>query len=325
MPYTERHNRIQYSDFTADSGLSIDLSGPGGAQELLQANGVAIPSTVALHGTTIFPDSSHRHIPVDRNNWGPRLGFAYQLEKNTVLRGGIGTFYGMSNQTNYQYSGPVFRETAIMHFTFDNGITQSATLANPFPSLPANTVPQAQGTKYGKLAQWGFDNPNTLSTSGDRNPEIYQWNLGVQHLLPLVVVVSVDYSANRSTHLPWGYVGPHPNALPENIRKQLVNALNPAQDTTQSPVSDLLATQVTNPFRSMFQGSGAIFNEPESQYNNDTIPLSNLLVPFPQFDGGFGGAPLLEASSWYNGMLVRFKKRPSHGLSFEGNYVPGIL
>jgi len=39
-----------------------------------------------LIGTTDFATSSHRNSPVDRNNFAPRLGFAYQLGSNTVLR-----------------------------------------------------------------------------------------------------------------------------------------------------------------------------------------------------------------------------------------------
>ena len=39
-----------------------------------------------------------------------------------------------------------------------------------------------------------------------------------------------------------------------------------------------------------------------------------------QFDGGFAGLPRLIATSWYNSLQVRFQKRTSHYLSFEGNY-----
>ncbi len=42
--------------------------------------------------------------------------------------------------------------------------------------------------------------------------------------------------------------------------------------------------------------------------------------PYPQFDGSFEGLPLLAANSWYNSLQVRFQKRTSHYLSFEGNY-----
>jgi hypothetical protein len=79
-------------------------------------------------------------------------------------------------------------------------------------------------------------------------------------------------------------------------------------------------TSVANPFQSLFSGPTAIFNEPDSRYSDSTIPLVNLLRPYPQFDNNFEGLRLFAASSWYNAMLVRFQKRESHGLSFEGNY-----
>jgi len=91
--------------------------------------------------------------------------------------------------------------------------------------------------------------------------------------------------------------------------------------------SDSLATPVPNPFCSLFGGSGclynagpAIFNEPDSQYGNPMIPLANLLRPFPQFDGDFEGLPRLVANSWYNSLQIRFQKRTSHYVSFEGSY-----
>jgi hypothetical protein len=64
-----------------------------------------------------------------------------------------------------------------------------------------------------------------------------------------------------------------------------------------------------------------IFNEPAApQYNNSQIPLLNLLRPFPQFDGTFEGLPNFGAESFYNSLQVRFQKRRSHYVSFEGNY-----
>ena len=77
---------------------------------------------------------------------------------------------------------------------------------------------------------------------------------------------------------------------------------------------------VDNPFLPLFTGSNAIFNEPESIYNDDQIPEINLLRPHPQFDGAFSGLTRLEASANYNSLQVRFQKRPSHYVSFEGNY-----
>jgi hypothetical protein len=48
--------------------------------------------------------------------------------------------------------------------------------------------------------------------------------------------------------------------------------------------------------------------------------LGYLLNPYPQFTGDFEGLMIEEASSWYNAMQIRFQKRTTHHLSFEGSY-----
>ena len=304
-PYTERHNRIQYSDFTGSSGISIPAT-------TFNQDGVNVTSSynaANLLGTTILGSSGDRHVPVDRNNFAPRFGFAYALTKNTVVRGGGGVYYGMNVATNFQYTGTAFRKDGNINFTLDNFQTQYATLENPFPA----GLPEPQNGSYGALAMWGYGNQNDLGTSAAQNADIYQWSFGVQRLLPGDTVVSVDYSANRSTHLPWGGANlstSNRNFIPSSIRSQF---------NTQTLYNDL-HSNVANPFYSMFQGPNAVFNQPDSIYNNDSIPLLNLLRPYPQFDGAFAGLPQLEAASWYNALQVRFRKRMSNYFSFEGGY-----
>lgn len=317
-PYTERFNHVEFSDFTGDSGVTADLSS-GDPQ--LQALGLG---PTKLKGITRFPTSSQRNVPVDRNNWAPRLGFAYQLTPNTVVRGGAGIYYGMNVATNYQYVGTAFRKDGVVYFTKDNFQTQYATLENPFPA----GLPAPQGTKYGALAEWGFANQNDLGTTEARNAEIYQWSLGVQRLLPGQLVVSVDYSANRSTHLPWGGASGattrNRDYIPSALRRQFSQqgSCNPDGTVNFSQLYSYnnLHCLVDNPFYSMFQGPNAIFDEPDSLYNDPQIPLINLLRPYPQFDGFFEGLPLLGGSSFYNALQIRFQKRTSHYISFEGGY-----
>ena len=347
-PYTERQNRLQFNDFTGDTGINVpfdrDQSGllpPALVQQLGQIG--------EIRGTSVFPTSGRRNSPVDRNNFAPRFGFAYRLESNTVLRGGAGVFYGMNVATNFQYAGPAFAKTANMFFTKDNFDHQFACLG-PSPTQPTCTSPfpgglaPPQATKYGELAQWGFGNSSDLDTGTARNAEIYMWNLGIQHLFPGQIVVAVDYSANRSTHLPWaGAGGPvngvdprNRNFLPSSIRKQLEQAANdPAINTTNNPtfVSDYLNTEVANPFQCFFTTGAAVTGSwcpaspifdpadvTDSRYVDPTIPQQLLLEPFPQFDGGFTGLPPLIATSWYHALQIRFQKRASHYISFEGNY-----
>jgi hypothetical protein len=114
----------------------------------------------------------------------------------------------------------------------------------------------------------------------------------------------------------------------------LVNSLNPTHDPSpdNTAVSDYLATPVDNPFQCFFTTvaspasycpAAPIFNAADvtdSLYVNAQIPQGNLLRPYPQFDGSFAGLPRLIATSWYNSLQIRFQKRASHYISFEGNY-----
>jgi hypothetical protein len=285
-PYTERYNRSTFSDF-------------------VDSTGVTVPGLGQLKGITIFPTPGNRTVPVDRNNFGPRLGLAYSWDSKTVIRAGAGLYYGANIATNFQYPGEAYYKSAPIYFSKDFYQTRYATLSNPFP---AGLAPP-QGNTYGKLAQWGFTNESDLGYETDRNPEIYQWSAGVQRLLPGNFVVSADYSANRSTHLSWGSFSAgtrNRNYIPTNIR----------QNHTTAQLNSLVA----NPFQPYFNGPNAIFNQPDSRYNDPTIPLLNLLRPYPQFDGAFDGFPLFGANSRYDSLQIRFQKTGGKYFTIQGSY-----
>ena len=139
-PYTERYNRVQFSDFTGNSGITV----PG------------LPLTSGpLVGTTIFPGSVGRTIGTDRNNFAPRLGVAYAVTPKTVIRAGGGVYYGNNFATNFQYAGPAFSKDEPIRFSLDGYQNQYATLADPFPT----GLPPAQGTKYGPSRSGDFRTP----------------------------------------------------------------------------------------------------------------------------------------------------------------------
>ena len=330
-PYTSRNNQLEFSNFTADSGVGINLASlpgtaPAGtmsAQATMQSVGLNLPATQELFGTTQFATSSMRTVPTYRKDIGPRLGFAYAFDSKTVVRGGAGIYFGMSPATNFQYPGSAFRKTANLFFTNNDFATQSAPLENPFPT--GFTGPQ--GRQYGQFANWGYQNANDLGTTAARDADIYQWNLGVQRELPSEIEVGVDYVANRSTHLPWS--GTNNRAfIPSSLVGQVAAAVTPTDSTcqTDSCVSNFLETQVGNPFYNMFNTpcvstpSNPCFNEVNSNYGQSTLPLAYLLNKYPQFAGDFEGLMLESANSWYNAMQFRFQKRTTHHVSFEGSY-----
>ncbi len=330
-PYTSRGNQIEFSNFTADSGVNIPLNtvpatAPAGTfstQATMQSVGLNSPSSTELLGTTQFPTSSKRTVPTYWKDLGPRLGFAYQINPQTVVRGGAGIYFGMSPATNFQYPGSAFRKTANLFFTYDDFAHQSATLENPFPAGYSGP----QGTQYGQFANWGYQNPNDLGTSAARDANLYQWNVGIQRLLPSQIVLGVDYSANRSTHLPWSGTN-NQDFIPSALLAQITAAVTPTDSTCLADgcVSNFLQTPVGNPFYPLFNtpctstASHPCFNEPNSNYGGTTLPLGTLLNKYPQFSGDFEGLMLEEASSWYNALQIRFQKRTTHHVSFEGSY-----
>lgn len=285
-PYSERFNREQFSCFTCDSGVNV-------------------PGIGDIHGTTILANSNFRHADPAYHNIGPRLGFAYRLDNNTVIRGGGGIYYGMNFATNWQYGGTAWQYQLNFIPTLDNYVTRYATLENPFP---AGFVEPQQG-KYGPLTLWGEGNGNHTSNTFT-NGQIYQWNVGVQRQLPGQWLLDVNYSANHSVHLPWNY-------STEN-RNYISAASRLAYGTAG------LSTNVPNPFQYLFvqlPGQPApVINDPNSIYNFATIPQIDLLRPYPQFPGSFTGFPEFVADSNYESLQVRFEKRLGYGLSVEGNY-----
>ncbi len=280
-PYTERYNRLQIVDPNFDSGVTI----PG----LGRIKGAAIPVT-----------SSNRTVSPDRNNFAPRLGAAYRIGTNTVLRGGAGAYYGTSAYTNSNILAQGFTSSTYWEPSRDGGLTRFATLSNPFPAGMVLPVDQ----KYGKLSGWGYY-MNSAMDYEVHNPEIYQWNFGVQHAITPTLLVDAAYSGSRSIHLL-------------AFSSENFNVVSAADRLKYGKAG--LNQMVPNPFQSMFAGPNAVFNEPASMYSDSKLPLGNLLRPYPQFDAGLAGNQRPIATARYNGLHVRFEKRYSHGLNFVGAY-----
>ena len=65
----------------------------------------------------------------------PRVGFAYQITDNTVVRGGAGTFVTPST-VRFQdgVNGPVIQRTNTIVTSVDNNRTFFTDMSNPFPN-----------------------------------------------------------------------------------------------------------------------------------------------------------------------------------------------
>ena len=154
-------------------------------------------------------------IPNDYHDFGPRLGFAYQLTNDgkTVLRGGYGLFYfidrgGISNQLaqNPPFSG-------------ENTVTSAQgyriTLSGALPCEPNCTQAQLIATNAtAPLPSGNFTNLNLSAPTGvsvisllstNEPPQISQWNLQLQRQVGNNQSVSLAYVGTFGAHLMRNY------------------------------------------------------------------------------------------------------------------------
>jgi hypothetical protein len=71
-----------------------------------------------------------------RNNWGPRIGFAYQALPNTVLRGGFGLFYNASGSEALNMRLARNIPFGLTSSVSPGDITPGTTVSQGFPALP---------------------------------------------------------------------------------------------------------------------------------------------------------------------------------------------
>jgi hypothetical protein len=156
------------------------------------SNVLPFPSIVAgTFGTE--PLLTRHEVKADRNNFGPRVGFAYSPNfwqsvfgnNRTVIRGGYGMFYDVFF-TNISDNTAGSSPNAV---TFTQFGTTGRGVAGPEAVLAAATsAPSNTGSR-------------TTVVDNLTNPMIHQWNLNVQRELPWKMVAEVAYVGTRGEHL----------------------------------------------------------------------------------------------------------------------------
>ncbi len=167
-PYTEKHNRLSMVDTNPSEGFT--------SVSQVQA-GATSPNYGKLPGGLVSP------YPYAI---APRLGFALRLPKQTVIRGGYGINYTVS-----QYS------------TFANTMAHQPPFANQQTNEATTTCPNPQVACY-SLAN-GFPAPNAIGNYAVNPhyhlPYVQAFNLDVQKTLPWGIVMNVGYNGSRGSNL----------------------------------------------------------------------------------------------------------------------------
>jgi len=177
------------ANFTLNLGLRWEYFGPLSEKNNLLSN-LASDGTLAMVGTHGLDGIYQR----DLNNFGPRLGFAWSVLKNTVVRAGYGIYYDYVPQ-----------HLQIANFTSSAGLATNP--IGPKPLLPMNFDSTAfNGTNPDPTAPIltvNTDGPYSIFTTPRKFPSPYtqNWNLNVQQRFAENASVEIGYVGSKGTRL----------------------------------------------------------------------------------------------------------------------------
>jgi hypothetical protein len=302
---------------TLDYGLRWDLLDQG--HEIWNRNsmfGPAVPNPSAggLPGAVIYEGYGNgrcncKFIPRYPYALGPRLGFAYQLDPKTVIRGGWGVVY--ANLATYSY----FTNSAILGV----GIEQLSFTA---PAFGDPGVVLRNGLIYNNADLYkvtldpgvrptpgSVNSPNYyLDPNAGRPGRIHQWNINVQREIARNLVVEAAYVGNRGAWLTAATGLVSLNAISdERLRAFGLSRTNPADQ-------QLLTSRIDSPV-----ASARGFKPPYAGFPGaQTVAQS--IRPYPQFSSGLSPmwAPL--GNNWYDSLQMKATKNTSHGLEFTAAF-----
>jgi hypothetical protein len=119
-------------------------------------------------------------------NWGPRLGFAWTpgSSTKTVVRGGYGLTY------DFVFLNPITNQRFLPPFIIAGSLQGAANFTgnDSFARIVAGTSASQQAfrAQIGTLSQTtlNFGNISPAIAQNLANPQVQQWNLGVQREMP---------------------------------------------------------------------------------------------------------------------------------------------
>ncbi|HEY2930860.1 MAG TPA: TonB-dependent receptor [Acidobacteriota bacterium] len=234
-----------------------------------------------------------RFVDSDKNDFGPRLGFAFSPDGKTSIRAAYGIFYNASVFNGF--SGAPFQR----------GFAGTNNMSNPFNftslfnwdnGYPGNFVPAAFTP-----AAWQFGGVTHWDPSAGRSPYTQQWNFNIQRELMRDLIVDIGYVGAKSSGLWVGDLANKNQLDPKHLKfgASLDSVLQTDADAQKFGLPGL-------PYPAFAGGR-----------------LWQALVPFPHLARNGIGLTTFQSPlghSNYHSLQLAVNRRYSGGLSLLANY-----
>jgi hypothetical protein len=258
-----------------------------------------VPGAIEFAGNGPGRNGRRTFYPNSHNDWGPRIGFAYQATSKATVRAGYGIFYG--SRIPNGWSGVPWGQK--MGFSASNVINQPTpnTAAFNWDGGYKGVVKPAELDPSMATYLWG---PVSWDPDGGAVGYTQQWNLNVQYELPGQMVLDLGYMGTKSTSL-------QANEL-RNLNQIPYSAL-----ALGDTLGEWIDSQSAIPAAASALGARYPFGDA-----GEWIPVQQTLQPFPQIPYWSAiyswNVPL--GFSNYQALQLQLNKRFSHGLQFVSNY-----
>lgn len=165
-----------------------------------------------------------------KDNIQPRLGFSWQIGKNTVLRGGYGIVYdtnnGRAQDTDNMYGSATWPWTTgigpYQENIAQNGIWPGGP-GNPLTYLTGivgNTGPTVAASPWATLSGGYFESRNFT------DPRSQQYNLQIQQQLSPTTILMIGYAGSKDSRLVYdGYANAARVASPQGTPLPVIDSL----------------------------------------------------------------------------------------------------
>src|SRR5579863_1689154 len=260
---TERHNRQAYFNPNAANPISSIVGG-------------------TYHGALVYNDSGNRgNFQVHYNNFAPRFGFAYEVMKGLVARGGYAIFYPWDFFGST--ASPGYSQATSYVASLNGGLNPASSLSNPFPG----GILAAPGNSQSGLTDVGRSIPPTIVYTRN-SPYVQQWGFGLQYSPTRRDVIEATYSGNHVINVMVG------NNL--NLNQLSPSYLQQGQAALVAPVA--------NPFYGQPAMTGS-----SCGLDQATVPEYQLLLPMPQYCDSVQSYIPAVGFSLYNGLEMKYTHR----------------